>query len=120
MTSAHRYPLGITLAPERRSALACWAAAGGLVIEDDYDGEFRFDRQPVGAVQSLAPERIIYAGGVSKTLAPSLRIGWLVLPRRLVGPVLDTMTALGWRAPVIDHLALADLLNSSAYDRHVR
>ncbi|GHF21581.1 GntR family transcriptional regulator [Amycolatopsis deserti] len=120
VTAAHQYPLGVTLAPERRSALAGWAAAGGLVIEDDYDGEFRFDRQPVGAVQSLAPERIIYAGGVSKTLAPALRIGWLVLPRRLVGPVRDTMAALGWRAPVVDHLVLAELLNSGAYDRHVR
>ncbi|NIH87533.1 PLP-dependent aminotransferase family protein [Amycolatopsis granulosa] len=120
VTPAHQYPLGVTLAPERRSALAGWAAAGGLVIEDDYDGEFRFDRQPLGAVQSLAPERIVYAGGVSKTLAPSLRIGWLVLPRRLVAPVCDRMAELGWRPPVLDHLVLADLLTSGAYDRHVR
>ena len=120
VTPAHQYPLGVTLAPERRSALAGWAAGGGLVIEDDYDGEFRFDRQPVGAMQSLSPEQVVYAGTVSKTLAPALRIGWLVLPRRLVAPVRDTMASLGWRTPVVDHLALADLLASGAYDRHVR
>ncbi|MDQ0379515.1 MocR-like pyridoxine biosynthesis transcription factor PdxR [Amycolatopsis thermophila] len=119
-TPAHQYPLGVTLAPERRSALAGWTAAGGLLIEDDYDGEFRFDRQPVGAVQSLAPDGIVYAGGVSKTLSPALRIGWLVLPRRLVGPVREVMFSLGWRTPVLDHLILADLLRSGAYDRHVR
>ncbi|WP_236789071.1 PLP-dependent aminotransferase family protein [Amycolatopsis sp. GM8] len=117
VTPAHQYPLGVTLAPERRTALARW---GGLVIEDDYDGEFRFDRHPVGALQALAPERIVYAGSVSKTLAPALRIGWLVLPRFLVEPVRAELAATGWHPPVVDHLVLADMLSSGAYDRHVR
>ena len=120
VTAAHQYPLGCTLAPERRASLARWAAAGGLVIEDDYDGEFRLDRRPVGCVQALAPERIIYAGTVSKTLAPALRIGWLVLPHALVAPVRAAVAGTGWRTPVLTHLILADLLASGAYDRHVR
>ncbi|HKS49259.1 MAG TPA: PLP-dependent aminotransferase family protein [Amycolatopsis sp.] len=121
VTPAHQYPLGVTLAPERRTALARWATdTGGLVIEDDYDGEFRFDRQPVGAVQALAPERIVYAGTVSKTLVPALHIGWLVVPRALAEPVRDALAGTGWRPPALDHLILAELLNSGAYDRHVR
>jgi GntR family transcriptional regulator/MocR family aminotransferase len=121
VTPAHQYPLGVTLAPERRTALARWATGtGGLVVEDDYDGEFRFDRQPVGALQALAPERVVYAGTVSKTLAPALRIGWLVLPRFLVEPVRAALADTGWRTPVLDHLVLAEMLNSGAYDRHVR
>lgn len=121
VTAAHQYPLGVTLAPQRRTALARWATeTGGLVIEDDYDGEFRFDRQPVGALQALAPERVIYAGTVSKTLAPALGIGWLVLPRALVEPVRAAMQESGWRPPILAHLTLADLLTSGGYDRHVR
>jgi GntR family transcriptional regulator/MocR family aminotransferase len=121
VTPAHQFPLGVTLAPERRTALARWAGdTGGLVIEDDYDGEFRFDRRPVGAVQALAPERIVYAGTVSKTLSPALRTGWLVLPRALVEPVRTAVAATGWRSPAVDQLILADLLGSGAYDRHVR
>ncbi|NKQ57552.1 PLP-dependent aminotransferase family protein [Amycolatopsis sp. K13G38] len=120
VTPAHQYPLGHTLAPERRRELARWASAGGLVIEDDYDGEFRLDRQPVGCVQALAPERIVYAGTASKTLAPALRIGWLVLPGALVEPVRAALADTGWRAPALSHLTLAELISSGAYDRHVR
>src|SRR5882757_5257476 len=81
LTPAHQFPLGVALSAQRRSQLLDWAErTGGLVIEDDYDGEFRYDRQPVGAMQALAPERIVYTGTASKSLAPGLRLGWLVLP----------------------------------------
>ena len=95
LTPAHQFPLGPVLSPRRRANAAHWAAAtGGLIIEDDYDGEFRYDRQPVGALQALAPEHVVYAGTASKTLAPGLRLGWLVLPARLVDAVTD---AKAWR-----------------------
>ena len=78
VTPAHQFPTGVVLAPERRAALAEWAArADRLVIEDDYDAEYRYDRQPVGALQGLAPDRVAYVGSASKTLAPTLRLGWL-------------------------------------------
>src|SRR4051794_14662460 len=84
VTPAHHMPLGAVLAPERRAALLDWAErADGLVIEDDYDGEYRYDREPVGALQGLAPERVVYLGSASKVLAPALRIGWVVAPARL-------------------------------------
>ncbi|SFP31635.1 GntR family transcriptional regulator / MocR family aminotransferase [Amycolatopsis arida] len=121
VTPAHQYPLGHTLAPARRAELVRWATgSGGVVVEDDYDGEFRFDRQPVGALQALAPERVVYAGTASKTLAPALRLSWLVLPRDLVDPVLAAMAGTGWRAPALEQLVLAELLDSGAYDLHVR
>ena len=94
VTPAHQFPLGATLAPERRSAFVSAARAGGtVVIEDDYDGEFRYDRQPAGALQGLDPEHVVYAGTASKTLAPALRLGWLVLPARLVDPVVAGQAA---------------------------
>ena len=83
LTPAHQFPLGMALAPRRRRDFIEWASAsGGLVIEDDYDGEFRYDRQPVGAMQALAPDHVVYAGTASKSLAPGLRLGWLASPRR--------------------------------------
>ncbi|OLF13378.1 GntR family transcriptional regulator [Actinophytocola xanthii] len=117
VTPAHQFPLGVTMAPERRAALA---ASGALVVEDDYDGEFRYDRNPVGALQALAPERVVHAGTVSKTLAPSLRLAWLVLPRFLVDPVLAAVTASGAHPPMLPQLVLAGLIASGAYDRHIR
>jgi GntR family transcriptional regulator/MocR family aminotransferase len=120
VTPAHQFPLGPTLAPARRSALLAWARAdGGVVVEDDYDGEFRYDRQPPGALQGLDPEHVVYAGTVSKTLTPGLRIGWLLLPRRLVRPVMEAKEITG-DTQALDQLALAELLASGAYDRHVR
>ena len=83
LTAAHQFPLGPSLAPARRAAVVSWAAdTDGLIIEDDYDGEFRYDRHPVGALQPLAPDRVAYLGTASKTLAPGLRLGWLVAARR--------------------------------------
>jgi GntR family transcriptional regulator / MocR family aminotransferase len=121
VTPAHQFPLGATLAPRRRAALVDWARrTGGIVIEDDYDGEFRYDRQPVGALQGLDPEHVVYAGTASKTLAPGLRLGWLVLPERLVAPVLEARPLVGGDTPVLDQLALAGLIAGGAFDRHVR
>jgi GntR family transcriptional regulator/MocR family aminotransferase len=105
------------MAPARRTALT---RHGALVVEDDYDGEFRYDRHQVGALQALAPERVIYAGSASKSLSPALRLGWLVLPRFLVDPVVAALDRLGVRPPMLDQLVLADLISSGAFDRHVR
>ncbi|MFD5247198.1 PLP-dependent aminotransferase family protein [Amycolatopsis sp. NPDC058340] len=121
VTPAHQYPLGVTLAPRRRAELTRWAEeTGAVVIEDDYDGEFRFDHQQVGALQALAPERVVYVGTTSKTLAPSLRLGWMVLPRFLVEPVRAALAASGARPALLDQLALAELIESGAYDQHIR
>ncbi|UMP06536.1 PLP-dependent aminotransferase family protein [Amycolatopsis sp. EV170708-02-1] len=121
VTPAHQYPLGVTLAPRRRAELTRWAEeTGAVVIEDDYDGEFRFDHQQVGALQALAPERVVYVGTTSKTLAPSLRLGWMVLPRFLVEPVRTALAESGARPALLDQLALAELIESGAYDQHIR
>jgi GntR family transcriptional regulator/MocR family aminotransferase len=121
LTPAHQFPIGVTLAPARRRAAVDWArAGGGLVVEDDYDGEFRYDRQPVGALQGMAPDQVVYVGSASKTLGPALRLGWLVLPERLVAPVLDAKRHSDLHTGTIDQLALAELIASHAYDRHLR
>jgi GntR family transcriptional regulator / MocR family aminotransferase len=118
---AHQFPLGVVLHPERRAAAVGWAReTGGLVIEDDYDAELRFDRPPIGALQALDPEHVAYGGTVSKTLAPGLRIGWLVLPPALVGPVAALRKVDDLHAPATDQIALAQLLVSGAYERHIR
>jgi len=121
LTPAHQYPLGAALAPARRRQIADWAVhTGGVVIEDDYDGEFRFDRQAVGALQPLAPEHVVYAGTASKSLAPGLRLGWLALPADLLDAVAAVKTAAGRLSSSLDQLALAELIRSGGYDRHVR
>jgi GntR family transcriptional regulator/MocR family aminotransferase len=121
LTPAHQFPTGGPLHAERRAAVVDWARArGAVVLEDDYDGEFRYDRKPVGALQSLDSERVILIGSVSKSLSPAVRLGWMVLPERYVG---DVLAAKGDReawASVLDQLALADLIGSGSYDRHVR
>jgi GntR family transcriptional regulator/MocR family aminotransferase len=120
-TPAHQFPTGVVLAPERRAALLDWAAAtGGLVMEDDYDAEYRYDRAPVGAVQGLAPERVLYAGSVSKTLAPALRLGWLVAPEHLVTPLARAKAQDDLGTPVMEQLTLADFLERGELDRHLR
>ncbi|UNZ17685.1 PLP-dependent aminotransferase family protein [Streptomyces sp. 891-h] len=121
LTPAHQYPLGVPLHPDRRAAVVDWAGrTGGLVVEDDYDGEFRYDRQPVGALQGLDPERVVYLGTASKALAPALRLAWMVLPEHLVEPVLAAKTPAEWTTGALDQLTLADFLECGAYDRHVR
>jgi GntR family transcriptional regulator/MocR family aminotransferase len=121
VTPAHQYPLGVTLDPARRAALAELARTSGTtVLEDDYDGEFRFDRSPVGALQGMAPEHVVYAGTASKTVAPGLRLAWLVLPRRLVPLVRELNRDTQRHVGVLDQLVLAELIASGGYDRHVR
>ncbi|MFI8518337.1 PLP-dependent aminotransferase family protein [Streptomyces sp. NPDC085481] len=121
MTPAHQFPLGGALQPDRRAAAVDWArASGGLILEDDYDGEFRYDRQPVGALQGLDPERVVYLGTASKSLAPGLRLAWMVLPRDLVDEVAAAKGAVDWASSATDQLTLAEFLASGAYDRHVR
>ncbi|MEV5437325.1 PLP-dependent aminotransferase family protein [Streptomyces sp. NPDC052682] len=121
VTPAHQYPTGVTLRPERRRALTDWARArGGLIVEDDYDGEFRYDRQPVGALQGMAPGQVVYLGTASKTLGPALRLGWMVLPPHLVDAVADAKLHSDHHTESIGQLALAELIDSHAYDRHVR
>jgi GntR family transcriptional regulator / MocR family aminotransferase len=121
LTPAHQFPLGGVLAPGRRTRAIEWAArTGGLVIEDDYDGEFRYDRQPVGAMQALGPEHVIYAGTASKSLAPGLRLGWLVVPAHLVDEVTAAKALTDRHSSSFDQLTLAEFLTSGAYDRQVR
>ncbi|WP_255952564.1 MocR-like pyridoxine biosynthesis transcription factor PdxR [Streptomyces odontomachi] len=121
LTPAHQFPIGGPLHPERRSAVVDWARThDSLVLEDDYDGEFRYDRRPIGAVQGLDPERVIHVGTVSKSLSPALRIGWMVLPVRLVDAVLAVKGEREMWTNLTDQLALADFIESGRYDRHVR
>lgn len=121
LTPSHQFPLGVPLAPERRTRVIDWAArTGSLIVEDDYDGEFRYDRRPVGALQGLAPESVIYTGSVSKSLSPAVRVGWLVLPAHLVPTV---MWAKGIREPdasIVDQLVLAEMIAGGTYDTHIR
>ncbi|MEU9111769.1 PLP-dependent aminotransferase family protein [Streptomyces sp. NPDC048483] len=121
LTPAHQFPTGVPLHPDRRADALNWArTAGGYLLEDDYDGEFRYDRKPVGALQGLDPEHVIHVGSVSKSLSPALRLGWLVLPARLVGPVLEAKGEREAWAGVTDQLTLAEFIAAGSYDRHIR
>lgn len=121
LTPAHQFPMGAALHPDRRAAAVDWArGTGGLILEDDYDGEFRYDRQPVGALQGLDPDRVVYLGTASKSLAPGLRLGWMVLPEDLVGQALEAKGSVDWVSSALDQLTLAEFIASGAYDRHVR
>ncbi|GGU83299.1 GntR family transcriptional regulator [Streptomyces filipinensis] len=120
LTPAHQFPMGTPLHPDRRAAVVDWARrTGALVLEDDYDGEFRYDRQPVGALQGLDPDRVIYFGTASKSLAPGLRLGWMVLPPAVAE---EAASAKGGTdtVGVLEQLTLAEFITSGAYDRHVR
>lgn len=97
-----------------------WARrTGGILLEDDYDGEFRYDRKPVGALQGLDPDHVVYFGTASKSIAPALRLAWMVVPERLMPAVarakgrVDTVS-------VLDQLIFTEFMTSGAYDRHIR
>jgi GntR family transcriptional regulator / MocR family aminotransferase len=117
----HRFPLGTSLAPDARRALVDWAVSGDrLVVEHDYDGHFRYDRPAAGTLQALAPEHVAYVGSASALLVPTLRLGWAVLPARLVEPFADRMFAHAVAPPRLQQLALADLIARGYLDRHLR
>ncbi|WP_033333740.1 PLP-dependent aminotransferase family protein [Streptomyces novaecaesareae] len=120
LTPAHQYPTGVVLGGDRRRELLRWAAEGGLVIEDDYDAEHRYDRPPVPALRAALPDQVCYAGSISKLLAPALRTGWLLVPARLRGAVLDAKRFADLGNPVLPQLVLARLLESGELDRHLR
>ena len=123
VTAAHQFPLGGVLLPERRAELLRWAAEGvgdRLVIEDDYDAEYRYDRDPIGAMQGLSPDRVVYIGSASKTLAPGLRLGWMVVPPHLVDAVARAKHLADRGSPALDQLAFADFLVRGELDRHLR
>jgi GntR family transcriptional regulator/MocR family aminotransferase len=121
LTPSHQFPLGVSLHSNRRAAVVDWARrTGGVIIEDDYDGEFRYDRSPVGALQGIDPERVIYMGTASKSLAPGLRLGWLVLPHRLAGAVGRQRGEREETSGFVDQLAMVEFIVSGSYDRHIR
>jgi GntR family transcriptional regulator / MocR family aminotransferase len=121
LTPAHQHPTGVVLAGERRAALLAWLRArGAFAIEDDYDAEFRYDRAAVGALQGLAPERVVYAGSTSKTLAPALRLGWMVVPDELLEEVSHQKFVADMGTARIEQFAFADFLARGELDRHLR
>ncbi|HEY2277305.1 MAG TPA: PLP-dependent aminotransferase family protein [Streptosporangiaceae bacterium] len=119
-TPAHQFPTGVVLSPERRRDLLDWAAGGGLVIEDDYDAEFRYDRAPVPAMHASAPGQIAYAGSVSKTLAPGMRLGWLVPPPELYADIVLAKHASDLGAPALPQLVLTRLITGGGLEQHIR
>ena len=121
LTPSHQWPTGAVLSAENRAAVLGWAVRrGAVVIEDDYDAEYRYDRMPIGAMQGLAPDHVAYAGSASKTLAPGLRLGWFVMPNHLTGPMSDAKIAADRGSPALEQLALADFITRGEFDRHLR
>ena len=121
LTPTHQFPTGTALAPERRQALIAWARdRDATIIEDDYDAEFRYDRAPVGALQGLAPDRVALIGTVSKSLAPALRLGWVLCPSTLLESLTEHKRLSDRGSPALEQLALAAMIESGRYDRHLR
>jgi GntR family transcriptional regulator / MocR family aminotransferase len=121
LTPAHQFPTGSVLAPQRRAALLEWAARRqGTIIEDDYDAEFRYDREPVGSLQGVAPDRVVYVGSASKTLAPALRLGWLLAPGSLVEAIAQEKKQEDRGSAALEQLAFADFIERGELDRHLR
>ena len=121
LTPSHQWPTGGVLSPAARAAVLAWAQrTGALVIEDDYDAEYRYDRPPVGAMQGLDPGRVVYAGTASKTLAPGFRIGWVILPPDLLEPFAEAKLLHDRGSPILDQLTFADFIGRGEFDRHLR
>jgi GntR family transcriptional regulator/MocR family aminotransferase len=121
LTPSHQWPTGGVLSPPARAEVLAWAQrTGALVLEDDYDAEYRYDRAPIGAMQGLDPGRVAYAGTASKTLAPGFRLGWLILPRELVEPFAEAKLLADRGSPILDQLTFADFLSRGEFDRHLR
>jgi GntR family transcriptional regulator/MocR family aminotransferase len=120
VTPAHQFPTGAVLAPERRAALIEWAGEERVIVEDDYDSEYRDDRVAVGALQGLAPERIAHIGSASKRLAPAMRLGWVLSPSWLTWELTAAKTIEDCGSEVIGQLALDDFIARGELDRHVR
>jgi GntR family transcriptional regulator/MocR family aminotransferase len=121
VTPAHQYPTGAGMTADRRAALLTWAEQRkALIVEDDYDAEYRYDREPLGALQGLAPDRVIYIGTGSKTLSPALRLGWLLAPQPFAAELAMLKLAADGGSPTIELLALAEFLSSGEMDRHLR
>lgn len=121
VTPAHQFPLGVVLAPERRRELVAWARDGDrLLLEDDYDAELRYDRQPVGALRGLDPDHVVLLGSVSKLLSPSLRLGWVVAPARVRDALVDAKRRADLGCSVPEQAAFARLIGDGAYARHLR
>ena len=121
LTPAHQFPTGVVLAPPRRHELLDWAvAAGAVIIEDDYDAEYRYDRAPVPALAAAAPGHVAYAGTTSKTLAPGMRLGWLVPPARLHADLVTAKHAADLGSPALPQLVLARLIATGELEQHIR
>jgi GntR family transcriptional regulator / MocR family aminotransferase len=121
VTPAHQSPTGVVLSPARRHALARWAhEVDGYIIEDDYDAEYRYDRHPVGALQGVAPDHVIYCGTASKSLSPGLRLGWLVVPPQLLEPIVAGRHVIDHATSSFIQGAFATFLVNGDLDRHLR
>lgn len=130
VTPAHQFPTGVVLAPDRRRELVAWARAappsgsgglpGRLVIEDDYDAEHRYDRPPVPALRALAPDHVVHLGSVSKSLAPAIRIGWLLAPAALQAELVEARYWSDLAGPALSQLALAHFITTGGFERHLR
>jgi GntR family transcriptional regulator/MocR family aminotransferase len=121
VTPAHQFPTGCVLSSERRTRLVEWAERGeGLIVEDDFDSELRYDRTAIGALQGLAPERVVYIGSASKRLAPAMRLGWMQLPSWLAWPLIQVKATEDAGSEAIGQLALHDFIERGELDRHLR
>ncbi|HEY0696007.1 MAG TPA: PLP-dependent aminotransferase family protein [Kribbella sp.] len=120
LTPAHQFPTGVVLDGERRRELMQWAREGGLVIEDDYDAEHRYDRPPVPAMHSMLPEHVVYTGSVSKLLAPALRLGWVLAPSQYQNALVAAKRLADLGNATLAQLVLAQLMESGELERQLR